>query len=57
MENEFEDFMYNVQRVSKMTQFKLRPEWREGASDEQIRKKRIPSRGNSKRNGPEEKVG
>ena len=45
IEDEFKDFMYNVQRVSKMTQFKLRTEWWEGASDEYIWKKKILSRG------------
>ena len=45
IEDEFKDFMYNVQRVSKMTQFKLRTEWWEGANDEYIWKKKILSRG------------
>lgn len=40
-----------------MTQFALKSTLREGASDEQIWKKRIPSRGNNRCNDPEEKEG
>lgn len=40
-----------------MTQFALKPTLGEGASDEQIWKKRNSSRGNNKCNDPEEKEG
>lgn len=49
--------MCNTEMVSEMTQLPLKSTLKEGASDEKLWKKSIPSRGNNKCNDLEEKEG